>query len=542
MTSSNGNPRLNGGAPQRQPPVLVQEAPPSASPNPVLPPPDATQETLQALSQQPPPPPPKSLYKPQRFEHPSATRQSSGWSRWIMWTLILAVTGALGWASRAEIEQAVPALGKLEPEGTVREVQVPLGGVVSNVLVEEGQMVNKGDLLVQMDADSPEAQVDSLQQVRKSIKEENQFYQSQLKEQALPVAVVPTSIAPQRVSLTESRAALVAENLMFRAQLNGSPEGLPLRIDQLERLRSNQVEVENRIQSARLEEEQLRRQLNQTRSQLSNAIATWNLNISILEDVTPLAEQGGVARIQYLKQLQETEDNYAQYEQLQEEEARLLAAISQAQKQIESVSLVDQRDLLNRIADNDKRIAEIDSQLAKAILENDKQITEIESQLVQARQTQTYGAIRSPVTGTVFDVKAVGAGFVANSSEPILKIVPSEALVAQVAITNQDIGFVREGMPVDVRIDSFPFSEFGDIKGKLVSIGSDALPPTEIQPYYTFPAEIELDQQYLEIADRQIELQSGMSLTANIKVRSRTVLSIFTDMFTKTAESLKTVR
>lgn len=455
---------------------------------------------------------------------------------------MLAVTGAVGWASRAEIEQAVPAIGKLEPEGTVREVQVPLGGVVSNVLVEEGQKVSQGDLLVQMDAASPEAQVDSLQQVRKSLQEENQFYESQLKDQALPIAVVPTTVAPQRVSLTESRATLVAENLMFRAQLNGSPEGLPLRIDQLERLRSNQVEVENRVQSARLEEEQLRRQLNQTRSQLNNAISTWNLNVSILEDVTPLAEQGGVARIQYLKQLQEAEDNYAQYEQLQEEEARLIAAISQAQKQVESVSLVDQRDLLTRIADNDKRIAEIDSQLAKAILENNKQIVEIDSQLVQAQQTQTYGAIRSPVTGTVFDVKVVGTGFVANSSEPILKVVPNEALVAQVAITNQDIGFVREGMSVDVRIDSFPFSEFGDIKGTLVSIGSDALPPTEIQPYYTFPAKIELEQQYLDVGDRQIRLQSGMSLNANVKVRSRTVLSIFTDMFTKTAESLKTVR
>ena len=119
---------------------------------------------------------------------------------------------------------------------------------------------------------------------------------------------------------------------------------------------------------------------------------------------------------------------------------------------------------------------------------------------------------------------------------------PADALVAKVDITNKDIGFVKEGMRVDVRIDSFPFSEFGDVKGELVSIGSDALPPDQIHQYYRFPVKVKLDQQSLVVNGKKVPLQSGMSVSVNIRVRDRTVLSIFTDLFTSQTDSLKTVR
>jgi HlyD family secretion protein len=95
-----------------------------------------------------------------------------------------------------------------------------------------------------------------------------------------------------------------------------------------------------------------------------------------------------------------------------------------------------------------------------------------------------------------------------------------------------------------VRIDSFPFSEFGDVKGELVGIGSDALPPDEIHRFYRFPAKIKLKKQSLFIKNRKepLKLQTGMSVSVNIRVRDRTVLSIFTDLFSSKADSLKNVR
>jgi HlyD family secretion protein len=120
--------------------------------------------------------------------------------------------------------------------------------------------------------------------------------------------------------------------------------------------------------------------------------------------------------------------------------------------------------------------------------------------------------------------------------------VPDDGLVAKVYLTNKDIGFVKEGMPVDVRIDSFPFSEFGDVKGELVWIGSDALPPEQMRQFYSFPAKVRLQKQSLAVKGRPVQLQSGMSVTTNIRVRDRTVMSIFTDLFSEKTDSLKTVR
>ena len=98
-------------------------------------------------------------------------------------------------------------------------------------------------------------------------------------------------------------------------------------------------------------------------------------------------------------------------------------------------------------------------------------------------------------------------------------------------------------MKADIRIDSFPYSEFGDIKGELISVGSDALPPDQTHQAYRFPVKVHLDQQSLVIKGRNISLQSGMSITANIKVREeRSVMSLFTEQFTKQVDSLKEVR
>jgi HlyD family secretion protein len=80
------------------------------------------------------------------------------------------------------------------------------------------------------------------------------------------------------------------------------------------------------------------------------------------------------------------------------------------------------------------------------------------------------------------------------------------------------------------------------VKGKLIWIGSDALPPDQANPVYRFPTKVQIEKQSLNVNRREIRLQSGMSLAANIKIRDRTVISLFTDFFVKNTESLKFVR
>lgn len=130
----------------------------------------------------------------------------------------------------------------------------------------------------------------------------------------------------------------------------------------------------------------------------------------------------------------------------------------------------------------------------------------------------------------------------ANSTQPILTVVPNENLVANVFLTNKDIGFVRDGMEASINIESFPESEFGSVTGKLIWVGSDVLPPTQEKPFYNFPAKIKLESKSLSVNGKKLPLQSGMAVNCSIKVRKRTVMSIFTDMFDKKVKSLETVR
>ena len=124
-----------------------------------------------------------------------------------------------------------------------------------------------------------------------------------------------------------------------------------------------------------------------------------------------------------------------------------------------------------------------------------------------------------------------------------MQIVPRGELSAQVNITNQDIGFIKKGAPVKVRINSFPYTEYGEITGKISQIGADALPPTKIVPSYHFPVNIELSRSILKTREGvTIPLQSGMTVTTNLKLRDRRLIELLSDLFSDRSDSLKRLR
>lgn len=484
--------------------------------------------------------------RPASFDKPVVLQQSPIWSRAIVWAIVGVTSSLLLWAAFAEVEQAIPARGKLEPTGAVKEVQAPVGGVVKTVHVKDGDRVKAGDLLISFDPTASKAQLDSLQNIRAKLLQENQFYRTQMNQALTPLEIeeqiARLNISPAMASLTKSRVTLVAENRLYRLQLGDASGAGSLSAEQVARLQNSQSELRSRVAAADLEVGQLERQLRENDVQLASAKDSLAVNQEILSNVEPLLEDGGIARLQVLQQQLEVRTGQSEVQRLTESQQRLKLAIAQAQERLQNTVAFAGKDLFTQLADNEKRIAEIDSQISRAVVDNEKRIAEIDGQLEQAALTLRYQEIKAPVDGVIFDLQAGGPGFVANTSEPILKLVPEDSLIAKVDITNQDIGFVEPEMKVDVRIDSFPYSEFGDVKGTLIEIGSDALPPTDIKPFYTFPAKIRLDQQSLKIQGKEVPLQSGMSISANIKVRKRTVLSIFTELFQKKTESITTVR
>jgi hemolysin D len=177
------------------------------------------------------------------FDQPVILRQPRFWSRAIAWSLMGVTSIVVIWASVAQIDEAVPAQGKLEPEGTVTEVQAPVGGVIKEVLVKDGQKVKKGEVLVRLDSAAVKAQLGSLAKVKTALTQETNFYRSVL--QGLPTPDT-ADLPPERLSLTRNREGLEAENRLYNAQLSGTG-GDGLAYDQQLRLQAIRSESSSRI-------------------------------------------------------------------------------------------------------------------------------------------------------------------------------------------------------------------------------------------------------------------------------------------------------
>jgi hemolysin D len=575
-------------------------------------------------------------YQPAEIEQSVVFQQSRVWSRGIVWTILAITTGLIAWACLAPLEETISVQGKLEPTDKVKDVQVPVGGVVKEVAIKEGDKVTAGQKLLSLESSVPQTTLASLQKNLESMTAETRFYHSLLQQGVGTVStedLAKLNVRPEILALTKSRSALVAENKLYNSELNGK-DIASLTPAQQQRLQSSISESETRKSSSQLEIAQVQKQMNENRvrrqglvdrltgiqtnitsikseiassndsltsalSQIDRQISqnqakigaskrTVTINQNILNDLRPAGAAGAIARTQIDRQEQEVVNRTSELEQqnqeqsrLQLEKNRLISAakvdgqkqqqriqeqqqsLSQSQSEIKQLdeeharlqlsanqgaaklansNAINRKDLFAKMADNDKRIAEIDGQLNKTIVEIDRKVADLNTQISQAKMNLKYQDIVAPVSGKVFELKAGTPGFVATSSEPVMKIVPDTTLKAKVFISNKDIGFVKPGMPVDVRLDTFNFSEFGDVKGKVVSIGSDSLPADQAHPYERFPATIELEKQSMTIKGKKTVLQSGMALNANIKLRTRTVMSIFTEAFIKQEDALKTVR
>ncbi|MEY4806367.1 HlyD family secretion protein [Vulcanococcus limneticus] len=356
-------------------------------------------------------------------------QQSRFWARGISWAL-MGVTGfALAWLALAKTEEIVTAPGKLEPLGVVKDVQMPVGGVVDQVLVKEGDRVKKGQLLLRLDTEA-----------------------------------------------TQDRKASVEKTIQFKEQQ------LSLKQEELSRyLAVNDTEQQVLRDSLVLEKE-------------------------VLSRLDKLNREGATAELQFLQQRNKVQEVAGQLQQAKVERLRQQAILEQGARELES------------------------------------NLADLRSKLIELNVNIRYQAIRAPEAGLVFELKPKSKGFVAETSEPVMKIVPFDRLEARVEVPSKDIGFVQVGKAADISIDSFPSSDFGVLQGKVRKIGSDALPPDQLKQFYRFPVDIRLDSQQLKLkSGASLPLQVGMSITANVKLRKVTYLQLLLSDFKDKAKSLQRI-
>ena len=136
---------------------------------------------------------------------------------------------------------------------------------------------------------------------------------------------------------------------------------------------------------------------------------------------------------------------------------------------------------------------------------------------------------RQPLEGLIFDLQPAAPGFVVDGDKPILKVVPTDDLVARIFISNRDIAFLKKDQLVKIRLDAYPYNEFGELEGFIDSIGSAVLEPEENYPYFRFPVTVKLEQPFLIHKGKELPLISGMSVSVNVILRQRPVISLFTE-------------
>lgn len=398
----------------------------------------------------------------------AAVEQGRHWSSALIWLSSATFLVTLLWAFTARLDQTITVRGRLEPAGSVREVDSPSAGVVNDVYVEEGQVVEAGQPLFSVEA--------------KGLASRRQ-------------AILFT------LQLFELQAKALQGVLISQGNPNKLPPLPPLPVV------ADPVSMAQ-LTTARQQVQQLRSQLTQLATRLDSRRETLKLQQRLAVDLKPLYDNGGVARNQYLTQLNQVQETRAEVATLEEERNRV---VGQAAAQLNEIN---------------------------------RQMISLRSELVGLKETLSYRTIKAPISGRVFDNK-ISRFSVINADQTALKLVPANRLQALVQISNADIGFVKTGMPVNVSVDSFPSGEFGYIQGTLTSIGSDVLPPSAqsgtVQSY-AFPATVSLKQQRVEAGRETLNLQSGMSVSANIKLRSRPVITVITDMFTKQLEGVKRFR
>ena len=270
------------------------------------------------------------------------------------------------------------------------------------------------------------------------------------------------------------------------------------------------IRSEDRTRSVQLTVQETSARLAVLRTRFSSQQRTLALKQELVNSLRPVYESGGIAKFNYLTSVDELQ--------------RLESQISETTQQLTATT----------------------GQAARQLSSNSRQILALEAQLVALQEQERNLTLKAQQPGEVFNL-SVAPGSVIGSGAEVMRIVPyGGGLKAKVFLPNSELGFISAGMPVKLSVSSFPPGEYGYLKGKVKSIGADALESTDQQSAdrqraNTFPMTIELkdNQDKAPILER---LAPGMQVSANIIVRQRPVITLLTDVFTKGSESLQNSR
>ncbi|KWN65970.1 HlyD family type I secretion periplasmic adaptor subunit [Burkholderia stagnalis] len=413
-----------------------------------------------------------------------------------MWTMRIVVVMAIlvvliALIGKLDIVAVAP--GKLIPKEQVKTIQPALTGVVRRILVRDGQQVQAGQLLMELDTTQAAADADKARSSRVdaalTAERSKALLTAQAKGTSPTLAKVDDASDEQQIEAQHFADGIYAE---YRDKLN-----------------SSQAELMKR-----------EAELGTTRQQIAKLQATAPLARRQANDYASLVNEKYVARTDYLDK-EQTALN---------QEHELAAQRSHAQE------------LAAAIAQQRAEIAALTSQYRRQQLDA---LDKANQQLAQSRNDETKADTRqkllsliAPVAGTVQQLKIHTLGGVATAASPVMDIVPDDTLEVEANIENKDIGFVKAGQSVVVKVDAFPYARYGFLLGTVETVSNDAAP--DRRRGLTFPVRVRLATNRIRANGTWINLTPGMTVSAEIKTGTRSVAHYFLDPVIQTGqESLR---
>lgn len=428
----------------------------------------------------------------------------------LLYIICLLFSVVILWSLIGKVDVVATAPGKILPAGNVKVVQPAVGGKISQIDVKNGDEVKAGDVLVRLDSREIASQ---LQDAQYSL----YAYQAEVLRRK-KTDEVARSISPG----THSDFTDVNIDSTGRSVL---PEGIMRsNNDMLQRdlgsLYADLKEVSSRIRLSEIGEAAAR-----------HSVETQNILIGTISKRAQIRE--GLMRKRVL-----SEDAWLEFSaSLREAKTRLASAeseLSNAQAQQAVYRSEFRKTLNNFISDNMEKCLAAERQV--------RSLLEKQSQLTVGLQ---HMALTSPIDGVVTASSVTTAGQMVTQGQELMRIVPLDAkMQVQAYVSNQDIGFMREGQPAEIKVSSFAFNRYGTLKGQLVQVSRDAVSMADSRQLLTdatytagsaavsqgaddlvFPVTIQLDQDVMVIGREAIPLRSGMSVSAEIKTDRRRIIS-----------------
>jgi len=411
--------------------------------------------------------------------------------RAIVWLVIAFFTVAVVWAMVGDIDIVATAQGKIIPNGRVKVIQPIEIGVVRDIHVQEGQRVEAGDLLIELDPTSTQADLGRFEMELVAARLDEARYR-QLEKMTNGVSGEP------------KRDVVAAPDLKL-------PDELAKQVS------TGAIRLQDQMLASEWSEQQARLAAldNTIESRQADFAATRN-EVKKLEGTLPLITRRADALKGLVAKKLSAEQTWLELEEERVEQQQELAVLKNRITQVEASirEARQQRQVLE---------SEFRRQLLTSLSETERRIDQLQQERVKATQRTELQRLTAPVSGVVQQLAVHTIGGVVTPAQELMKIVPeSESLEVEAWILNKDIGFINEGQIAEVKIETFPFTKYGTIDAEVIDISNDAV--TDEEKGLVYAGRVLMQRSVIQVGEKLVNLTPGMAVTVEVKTGKRRLI------------------